>query len=146
MDNMNMQQDMNNNMENNIYNQYNTNVTQSEAERTANILAGTSLACVIGSKVISILSVIVSEVITSQSDAISIIVSMISGFAGILNLTGLVTMIVTRVKYPSNRLGKAAMWTYIAFVVIEVIIFAICAIACVVAGIALLEACRKCPG
>lgn len=147
MDNMNMQQDMNNNINNNIYNQQNMNyIQQVEDERTANTLAGTSLACILGSKLISIASLIFSAAVTGQNDIIDFMISLVSGLAGILSLSGLVTMIVTRVKYPNNKLGKAAMWTYIALVIIEVLIFAICAIACVVAGVALLESCRNCPG
>ena len=74
------------------------------------------------------------------------ILNLFSGIASIISLAGLVTMIVTRIKYPKSTLGKVAMWTYIVITVLEVLAVIIFTIACIVAGIALLEACKNCPG
>lgn len=137
---------MNNNIENSTINQqYQNYLQQVKNVRTAaNILAGTSLACMAGSKILNVLSVVFYAI--GQSDVSSIIISLVSGLASILNLAGLVTMIVTRVKYPENILGKVAMWTYIALVIVEVIFFILFAIACIAAGVAIIEACQNCPG
>lgn len=71
---------------------------------------------------------------------------MFSGLTGVISLIGLVTMIITRVKYPKNKLGKAAMWTYIVISVLELLAVIVFTVACIAAGVAFIEACGNCPG
>ena len=115
-------------------------------ERNANILAGISLACIICSRIIFIISIVTNSIISNEGRLMQAILNLFSGIASIISLAGLVTMIVTRIKYPKSTLGKVAMWTYIVITVLEVLAVIIFTIACIVAGIALLEACKNCPG
>lgn len=55
-------------------------------------------------------------------------------------------MIITRIKYPKNKLGKAAMWTYIIITVLELLAVIVFTVACIAAGVAFIEACGNCPG
>ena len=124
----------------------NENNDKNIEEHNANILAGISLACIICSRIIFIISIITNSIISNEGRLIQAALNLFSGLAGTISLAGLVTMIVTRIKYPKNTLGKVAMWTYIVITVLEVLAVIIFTIACIVAGIALLEACKNCPG
>ena len=112
-------------------------------EHEANILAGVSLACIIGSRVMLIIGTIVNGLIASEESIITVLLNMFSGLTGVISLVGLVTMIITRVKYPKNKLGKAAMWTYIVISVLELLAVIVFTVA---AGVAFIEACGNCPG
>lgn len=152
MDNMNMQQNYNEIINNDVVNQQNDmymkqQIFAEQEDKDANILAGTSLACIIGSKLLSLFSVVLSAAIASTDSGISqVVLNFMSMITGVVDIGGLVTMIIVRVKYPQNKLGKAAMWTYIVIVILEVIAVIVMIAACAVAGVALLEACRDCPG
>lgn len=115
-------------------------------EHEANMLAGVSLACIIGSRIMIIVSTIVNGLIASEESIITVLLNMFSGLTGIISLVGLVTMIITRVKYPKNKLGKAAMWTYIVISVLELLAVIVFTVACIAAGVAFIEACGNCPG
>lgn len=115
-------------------------------EHEANMLAGVSLACIIGSRIMIIISTIVNGLITSEESIITVLLNMFSGLTGVISLIGLVTMIITRVKYPKNKLGKAAMWTYIVISVLELLAVIVFTVACIAAGVAFIEACGNCPG
>lgn len=115
-------------------------------EHEANILAGVSLACIIGSRVMLIVSTIVNGLIASEESIITVLLNLFSGLTGVISLVGLVTMIITRVKYPKNKLGKAAMWTYIVISVLELLAVIVFTVACIAAGVAFIEACGNCPG
>lgn len=115
-------------------------------EHEANMLAGVSLACIIGSRIMIIISTIVNGLITSEESIITVLLNLFSGLTGIISLVGLVTMIITRVKYPKNKLGKAAMWTYIVITILELLAVIIFTVACIAAGVAFIEACGNCPG
>lgn len=115
-------------------------------EHEANVLAGVSLACIIGSRVMLIVSTIVNGLIASEESIIGVLLNLFSGLTGIVSLVGLVTMIITRVKYPKNKLGKAAMWTYIVITILELLAVIIFTVACIAAGVAFIEACGNCPG
>ena len=124
----------------------NENSNKNIEEHNANILAGISLACIICSRIIFIISIVTNSIISNEGRLMQAVLNLFSGLAGTISLAGLVTMIVTRIKYPKNKLGKAAMWTYIIITVLEVLAVIIFTVACIVAGIALLEACKNCPG
>lgn len=115
-------------------------------EHEANMLAGVSLACIIGSRIMIIISTIVNGLITSEESIITVLLNLFSGLTGIISLVGLVTMIITRVKYPKNKLGKAAMWTYIVITALELLAVIVFTVACIAAGVAFIEACGNCPG
>lgn len=115
-------------------------------EHEANMLAGVSLACIIGSRIMLIISTIVNGLIASEESIIAVLLNLFSGLTGIISLVGLVTMIITRVKYPKNKLGKAAMWTYIVITILELLAVIIFTVACIAAGVAFIEACGNCPG
>ena len=115
-------------------------------EHEANMLAGVSLACIIGSRIMLIISTIVNGLIASEESIIAVLLNLFSGLTGIISLVGLVTMIITRVKYPKNKLGKAAMWTYIVISVLELLAVIVFTVACIAAGVAFIEACGNCPG
>lgn len=115
-------------------------------EHEANILAGVSLACIIGSRVMVIIGTIANGLIASEESIITVLLNLFSGLTGVISLVGLVTMIITRVKYPKNKLGKAAMWTYIVITILELLAVIIFTVACIAAGVAFIEACGNCPG
>lgn len=115
-------------------------------EHEANMLAGVSLACIIGSRIMIIISTIVNGLITSEESIITVLLNLFSGLTGIISLVGLATMIITRVKYPKNKLGKAAMWTYIVITALELLAVIVFTVACIAAGVAFIEACGNCPG
>lgn len=115
-------------------------------EHEANMLAGVSLACIIGSRIMLIISTIVNGLIASEESIITVLLNMFSGLTGVISLIGLVTMIITRVKYPKNKLGKAAMWAYIVISVLELLAVIVFTVACIAAGVAFIEACGNCPG
>lgn len=115
-------------------------------EHEANMLAGVSLACIIGSRVMVIIGTIANGLIASEESIITVLLNLFSGLTGVISLVGLVTMIITRVKYPKNKLGKAAMWTYIIISVLELLAVIIFTVACIAAGVAFIEACGNCPG
>lgn len=115
-------------------------------EHEANMLAGVSLACIVGSRIMIIISTIVNGLIASEESIITVLLNMFSGLTGVISLIGLVTMIITRVKYPKNKLGKAAMWTYIIITVLELLAVIVFTVACIAAGVAFIEACGNCPG
>lgn len=115
-------------------------------EHEANMLAGVSLSCIIGSRVMIIIGTIVNGLIASEESIITVLLNMFSGLTGVISLIGLVTMIITRVKYPKNKLGKAAMWTYIVISVLELLAVIVFTVACIAAGVAFIEACGNCPG
>lgn len=115
-------------------------------EHEANILAGVSLACIAGSRIMIIISTIVNGLIASEESIITVLLNLFSGLTGIISLVGLVTMIITRVKYPKNKLGKAAMWTYIVITTLELLAVIVFTVACIAAGVAFIEACGNCPG
>lgn len=120
--------------------------TEYANEHEANLLAGVSLACIIGSRVMLIVSTIVNVLITSEESVIWVLLNLFSGLTGIISLAGLVTMIITRIKYPKNKLGKAAMWTYIIITALELLAVIVFTVACIAAGVAFIEACGNCPG
>lgn len=115
-------------------------------EHEANMLAGVSLACIVGSRIMIIISTIVNGLIASEESIITVLLNLFSGLTGVISLVGLVTMIITRVKYPKNKLGKAAMWTYIIISVLELLAVIVFTVACIAAGVAFIEACGNCPG
>lgn len=115
-------------------------------EHEANMLAGVSLACIIGSRVMVIIGTIANGLIASEESIITVLLNLFSGLTGVISLVGLVTMIITRVKYPKNKLGKAAMWTYIVITILELLAVIIFTVACIAAGVAFIEACGNCPG
>ena len=55
-----------------------------------------------------------------------------SSLSGICPLAGIVTMIVGRVKYPTNKFLKIVMWIIIASIIISLIIFILFIIWCYV--------------
>lgn len=124
----------------------NENQNKNTEEHNANILAGISLACIICSRIMFIMSIIINSIITNNEKIIQAALDLFSGLAGTISLAGLVAMIVTRIKYPKNKLGKAAMWTYIIITALEFLAVIIFTVACIAAGIALIEACSNCPG
>ena len=75
-----------------------------------------------------------------------VLLNLFSGLTGVISLVGLVTMIITRIKYPKNKLGKAAMWTYIIITALELLAVIVFTVACIAAGVAFIEACGNCPG
>lgn len=115
-------------------------------EHKANTLAGVSLACLIGSKVTIIISNIVIMLTLNKESAIDIITNLFSGLAGIASLVGLVIMIMTRVKYPRNRFGKAVMWIYIIIGILELIAVIVATVACIITAAACIESCSNFPG
>ena len=127
-----------------IYQQ--TMKTEYVDEHEANMLAGVSLACIIGSRIMLIISTIVNGLIASEESIIAVLLNLFSGLTGVISLVGLVTMIITRVKYPKNKLGKAAMWTYIVITILELLAVIVFTVACIAAGVAFIEACGNCPG
>lgn len=120
--------------------------TEYANEHEANLLAGVSLACIIGSRVMLIVSTIVNVLITSEESVMGVLLNLFSGLTGVISLVGLVTMIITRIKYPKNKLGKAAMWTYIIITALELLAVIVFTVACIAAGVAFIEACGNCPG
>ena len=152
MDNINTQQNINenqqqiNHQQQEQFQQQYTNLTNTSDndDYSANALAWSSIACMICSRLMNILAFIFSMMLTSvhiSEDIAGMLSTVISAFSSMVNLTGLVIMIVTRIKYPNNKVGKAAMWIYIALTILEVILYILAVVACISMGIYLIESC-----
>lgn len=59
-------------------------------EHEANMLAGVSLACIIGSRIMIIISTIVNGLITSEESIITVLLNLFSGLTGIISLAVIV--------------------------------------------------------
>lgn len=92
-----------------------------EDEKNANLLCILSLIFKYGGSVISgILSVIFAP-----------LGELFSGLAPLTWLTGIVLMIVARIKYPSNKFAKVLMWIYIIETILSIVLFIILIAACI---------------
>lgn len=155
MDNMNMHQnssfnqyDLQNQQQNQYQQQNNNNAINltkidDNLNSSANIMAGISLACIIGSRLASIVVYAISILLTEYiQDGLTFIFTFMSVLLSIGNMAGLVLMIITRIKYPNNKLGKVAMWLYIALTIVELVATIICAVACATAGAYMINSCN----
>ena len=92
-----------------------------EDEKNANLLCILSLVFKYAGPVISgVLSVLFAP-----------LGELFSGLAPLTWLTGIVLMIVARIKYPSNKFAKVLMWIYIIEAILSVVLFIIIVAACI---------------
>ena len=92
-----------------------------EDEKNANLLCILSLVFKYAGPVISgVLSVLFAP-----------LGEVFSGLAPLSGLTGIVLMIVARIKYPSNKFAKVLMWIYIIETILSIVLFIILIAACI---------------
>lgn len=78
------------------------------------------------------------------SDLISSYYSLFFGMTGTFQITGIILMIIARVKYPQSVFAKVLMWVYIAMIILYVILMILFIIAMVVICNSCIEAGRSC--
>lgn len=131
-----------------IYNETSYSAPETpEEKKNGDRLALTSLGLLVAPLGISMLLALYFNMTSSGDiDASTLtnspIATFLEGLMSMCRLGSLVTMIITRVKYPKNKLGKIMMWVYIVLGILLVIAIILLIIACGQC----IEEMRHCPG
>ncbi len=114
-------------------------------KRTCNILCIVSIILV-GLPILSdILSFVFSYAFYAGTDLfeeVPYLTNILYGTTGLMWVSGIVLMIIARVKYPQSLFAKVLMWVYIALFIISVVLMIIAIIALAVLCSACIEMCR----
>lgn len=99
-----------------------------EDEKKANKLGITSLCLFFGPGIVSALLIAISASV--KSSIIMSLATILSALSGVASLASIVLMIIIRVKYPKNKLGKILMWLYIILFVLAIVLTVLVFVAC----------------
>ena len=98
-----------------------------EDDKKANKLGIISLCLYFGPAILSAISFLA----TAASSTFKYILTIFSGLSGLSSLAAIVLMIIIRIKYPQNRLGKIIMWLYIILFILGIVLSIIIFVACI---------------
>jgi len=90
-------------------------------KRTCNIVCVTSLVLLLVPIVFGIGGSVISSLLSTGNNVLSNLSGSLSMVLGASPITGLILMIIARVKFPQSRFAKVVMWIYIVIAILVVI-------------------------
>lgn len=90
-------------------------------KRTCNIVCVTSLVLLLVPIVFGIGGSVISSLLSTGNNVLSNLSGSLSMVLGASPITGLILMIIARVKFPQSKFAKVVMWIYIVIAILVVI-------------------------